>query len=98
VRIRFCNVPKVETFILCRTAKYLGKVARSNERTYPKKILGAWMNQPKENGWVQLSCNDTFAKAISAIFPQKNLSSQCLFRDWIPEAKDEPMWLTKIDQ
>jgi hypothetical protein len=57
------------------------------------------MNQPKKNGGVQLSCNDTFAKAISVILPQKkNLSSQCLFRDWIPEAKDEPSWLTKIDE
>jgi hypothetical protein len=77
VRFRFCNVPKVETFIQCRIAKYLGKVARSNERSYPKKFLGAWMNQPKKNGGVQLSCNDTFAKAISAILPpKKNLSSQ----------------------
>jgi hypothetical protein len=39
VRFRFCNAPKVETFILCRTAKYLGKVTRSSERTYPKNSL-----------------------------------------------------------
>jgi hypothetical protein len=53
----------------------------------------------RKNGWAQLSCNDTFVKAISAILPQKkNLSSQCLFRDWIPEAKDGTMRLTIIDE
>jgi hypothetical protein len=39
VRFRFCNIPKVETFILRKTAKYLDKVARSNEQTYPKNSL-----------------------------------------------------------
>jgi hypothetical protein len=29
---------------------------------------------------------------------KKTLSSQCFFRDWIPEAKDELMWLSKIDK
>jgi hypothetical protein len=48
VRFRFCKAPKIETFILHRTAKYLGKVARSSERTFPKKFLGAWINQPNK--------------------------------------------------
>jgi hypothetical protein len=74
VRFRFCNVPKVETFILCRTAKYLGKVTRSSERTYPKKFLGAWMNQPRKNGGVQLSCNNTLQKPSQLSFPKKRES------------------------
>jgi hypothetical protein len=69
VRFRSSNVPQVETFILYRTAKYLVKVARSKERTYPKRFLGAWMNQPKKNGGVELSCTNTFANVISAILP-----------------------------
>ncbi len=47
----------------------------------PKKFLGAWMNQPKKTGGVQLSCNDTFVKAISAIFPKK--------RTWVANACSE---------
>jgi len=42
----------------------------SSERTYPRKFLGAWMNQPK-NGGVQHTCNNTFSKAILAILPEK---------------------------
>jgi hypothetical protein len=74
VRFRFCNTRKVETFIFHRTAKYLDKVARSNERTYTKKFLDAGMNKSQKNGGVQHTCNNTFSKAISAILPGKKMT------------------------
>jgi hypothetical protein len=29
---------------------------------------------------------------------KNDLYNQCCFRDWIPEAKDEMLWLAKIDE
>jgi hypothetical protein len=55
-QVRFCffNIPKIESFINKRTATYVGKIARS------KKLLRAWMNQPRKAGGQQLSCNNNF--------------------------------------
>jgi hypothetical protein len=46
---------------------------------------------------VQVSCKDKFVTVISAILPPKKcLSNQCLFRDWIPEVKDESCGYPKL--
>jgi hypothetical protein len=88
VRFKFCNIPNIEAFIICRTARYVGKITRSSEDNIPKRFLGAWIKKSKKTGGVQHSCNNNFAKAISAILPEKKqLYKQGLFKDWIPEAK-----------
>ncbi len=99
VKLRFCNKPKVETFIIHRTAKYPGKVARSSERGLPQEISWCMDEQAQKNGGVQHTYSNTFSTAISAILPEKNdLNNQCSFRYWIPEAKDETLWLVKINE
>jgi hypothetical protein len=59
---------KLESFIK-RKATYVGKIARANDEELPKKFLGAWMHQPRKVGGLKLSCNNNFAKAISAVVP-----------------------------
>ena len=98
MRFRFCNIPKLESFINRRTATYIGKIARSNEEELPKKFLGAWMHRPRKIGGPQLSCNNNFARAVSAIVP--NIQSEnrgLLFKDWIPLALNESEWLNSVN-
>jgi hypothetical protein len=98
VRFRFCNIPKIETYINRCTATYIGKIARSNEEDLPKKFLGAWMYQPRKIGGPQLSCNNNFARAISAILPDNQSGDKGLpFKEWIPIALNEPEWLNYIN-
>jgi hypothetical protein len=98
VRFRFCNIPKIESFINKRTATYVGKVTRSSDNELPKKFLGAWMHQPKKLGGQQLSCNNNFARAITAVLPNLLREKQgLLFKDWIPTTRDESEWMKHID-
>ncbi len=56
------------------------------------------MHQPRKIGGPQLSCNNNFARAISAILPKVQSEKQgLLFRDWIPLALAEPEWLDLIN-
>jgi hypothetical protein len=43
VRFRFCNTPNIKTFIIHRTVRYIGNIARASKDAYPKKFLGAWI-------------------------------------------------------
>jgi hypothetical protein len=99
VRHWFCNTPKIESFINKRTATYVRKVTRSNDEELPKKLLGAWMHQPRKVGGQQLSCNNNFAKAISAAVSDTVQPNQgLLFRDWIPLTLDEKEWLNRVEE
>ena len=99
VRGILCNIPNVDVYIAKRTAVYLGKVSRSNNNTYPKKFLAAWITGKRKNGAPQLTCNNNFADSIKKILPAEKIltNKQVMLRDWVPLAKDESNWLTYID-
>jgi hypothetical protein len=70
---------------------------RSNEEELPKKFLGAWMHKTRKKGGPQLSCNNNFARAVSAII--RNIQSEdqgLLFKDWILLV-NESEWLNSIN-
>ncbi len=88
------------TVVHTRTrGEVLGKVARSHERTCPKKFLSAWMNKPKK-----MEVYNTHVIILSQKLSQqsclkkKDLNNQCCFKDWIPVAKDGTLWLAKINE
>ena len=82
VRGILCNIPNIDAFIIKRTATYLGKISRSDNSTYPKKFLAAWITGKRKNGAPQLTCNNNFANSIQKILPpEKTLSNkQALLR------------------
>jgi hypothetical protein len=56
------------------------------------------MHQPKKPGGQQLSCNNNFARAITAVLPNLPREKQgLLFKDWIPTTRDESEWMKHID-
>jgi hypothetical protein len=64
-----------------------------------KKILGAWMSRSKKSGCQQLSCNNNFARATSALTLNALPESQdLLFREWMPLALDENEWMNLINK
>jgi len=98
VRGLLCNIPDIDAFIYRRTATYIGKVIRTEESTYPRKFLAAWINDSKKPGAPQLTCNNNFANAIQKILPADlEISKQALLSQWSPLAADENIWSTYID-
>ncbi len=97
VRFRFCNIQKIESYINKRTATYVGKIARASDDELPKKLLGAWMHQPRKAGGQQLSCNNNFTRAVCAIIPNIQAEHQgLLFRDWFPLALSRRKRVVKL--
>jgi hypothetical protein len=71
---------------------------RSNNDELPKKVLGARMHQPKKAGRQQLPCNNHFARAVTAVFPNLPRENQgLLFKDWISIALGKKEWMKYID-
>jgi hypothetical protein len=50
IRKLLFNIPNIDAYINKRTAAYIGKVTRSNNDSYPKKFLAAWINTKKKKG------------------------------------------------
>jgi hypothetical protein len=95
----FLNIPNIDAFISRRTAKYVGKVARLNDSTLPKKLLAAWINKPRIEGAPQLTCNNNFVRAINNILPSDHTLSNgnAPLKEWLPLAKNEKNWQQYID-
>ena len=85
VRRRFNNIPNIETYIIRRTSRYIGKVIRSEKNNIPWKLLGAWIFAPRKIGRPHNLCNNNFLIAISALIPEVKKKWQ------IPEL-DSPRW------
>jgi hypothetical protein len=97
VRRRFFNIPNIDAFINRRTAAYIGKVTRSGDDTFPKKFLAARINKRKKNGAPQLTCNNNYAKTMLLRECQPLSSRQAPLKEWLPIAKEESLWKSKID-
>jgi hypothetical protein len=46
----FCNISKVESFIVKRTDKYITKILSLNKVSYPKQFLGLWIQATRKTG------------------------------------------------
>ena len=99
VRGLLCNIPNIDAYIIKRTATYIGKISRIDDNFYPKKFLAAWITGKRKSGAPQFTCNNNFATSIQKILPLERapINKQALLREWIPLAKDEPIWMQYID-
>jgi len=77
VRRRFGNTPPIEVFITRRTWRYIGKIVRDNQTSIPKKLLGAWIHQPRKAGRPQNSNRNHFITTLHTVIPE--LSKKGLF-------------------
>jgi len=71
VRYHFNNIPSIETFIIRRTNRYIGKIIRSEKNNIQWKLLGAWIYCPRKTERLQNSCNNILFRAIRGIKPDR---------------------------
>jgi len=91
----FNNIPNIETYIIRRTSRYIGKVIRSEKNNIPQKLLSAWIFAPRKIGRLQNSCNNNFLIAISALIPEVKKNGK--FQSWTPLTGEESSWNNKIN-
>ena len=95
VRERFLHIPDIDSFIIRRTWRYIGKIYRE-ENSLPKKLLGAWIHCPRKIGAPQLSCKKHFATVISTVIPE--VTTNANFKEWAPLALQDNKWNSIIDE
>ena len=92
VRYHFLQIPDLDAFIIWCTARYMGKVCRSEDRMTLKKLLGAWIQHPYKTGKPQYSCNNNLLNAIHACLPELTKDVQGLFKKWTQLSMEEEVW------
>ena len=93
IRSKFNNIPSIETFMIRRTLRYLGKIVQ-NDFSIPRQLLGAWVFGSRKVGRPQHYCNHMFHFALSNLFP--SISEKARFNEWLHLAKDVPRWTNLI--
>ena len=87
VRRRSGNILPIKVFITRRTWRYIGKIVIEEQASIPKKLLGAWIHQPRKAGRPQNSNRNHLTATLCTITPE--LSEKRLFHEWIGLEKDE---------
>ena len=95
VRHCFNNIPNIETYIIRRTSRYMGKVIRSEKNNIPWKLLGAWIFTPRKIGRPQNSCNNNVLITINALIPEVEKDGN--FQSATPLTGEESTWNSKFD-
>ena len=90
VRYHFNNIPNIESFIIRRTHRYIGKIMRSEKNNIPWKPLGAWIHCPRKTGRLLNSCNNNLFMAIRVIVPDVEKNDK--FQSWAVLASNENSW------
>ena len=98
VRYHFLEIPDLDAFIIWCTARYIGKVCRSEDKMILKKLLGAWIHHPCKTGKPQYSCNKNLLNAIHACLPEFSKDNQGLFTKWTQLTMDEEAWNSWIEE
>ena len=75
-------MPNIETYIIKRTSRYIGKVIRSEKKNIPWKLLGAWIFTPRKIGRPQDSCNNNFSSP--SVLSSQRLKKMANFRAGLP--------------
>jgi hypothetical protein len=62
------------------------------EDTLPKQFFGAWINQLRKIGQLQLTFNNNFTKTLKKILPGHIKSREAIFKECLKITKDELQW------
>ena len=89
IKHHFFQIPDSHAFIIHHTVRYVGKVCRSEDKTLPKKLLGAWIQRPRKAGKPQYSCYNNFINALHACLPELTKNEEGLFKKWVPLTMNE---------
>jgi hypothetical protein len=100
LRKRLDNIATIQETIEERRLDWLGNVARQPDTNLPKRLLTAWIANPRNSCGQKLTLRDSNAAAINRMLVYNEIltspSNECPSKTWIPLAKERNSWSTLI--
>jgi len=82
VRSESENIPSIDAFITCRVLCYIGKAyIMTNDSLTQKKILSAWIHEPRKIGTPQKSCWNSFVDPLNKVFHSTACQTELMIRE-----------------
>jgi len=91
------NVPDILIFLTRRNLRWIGKLARMPMNRLPRRLLAAWVQNPRKRGRPQANLRNTMIDSLQQAL-QDQISDQAPLSEWIDTARDTKLWNDIIDQ
>jgi hypothetical protein len=91
------NVPDILIFLMRRSLRWIGKLARMPMNRLPRQLLAAWVKNPRKRGRPQSSLPNTMIESLQKAL-QDQVSQHMPLSEWIETAQDEKLWNDIIDE
>jgi hypothetical protein len=88
------NLPNMENLVAKRQLRWLGKIARMDEKRLPLKMLSCWMQSTRPVRRPPTTNRNSLVKSLQLIDP--NICDQGILSNWFQTAKDLSEWNDKI--
>ena len=79
-----------------RQFRFLGNLARKPDSSLPRRLLGAWVKNPRKVGRPSMRAAHSYVESLQEILGDE-ISTHGKFADWMPLAKDESSWRNLAD-
>jgi hypothetical protein len=91
------NVRDILIFLTRRSLHWIGKLARMPMNRLPRRLLAAWVQNPRKRGRPQATLRNTMIDSLQQVL-QDQVSDQAPLSKWIDTARDVKLWNDIIDQ
>ena len=108
IRQKFYGLQDIRKQIAARTLKFVGKVVREENYSFPKQLLTAWVDNKRPQRRPQTTNKQSVVKALQLIYPENvytvigehvatYMDSHGSFEYWIKDALDKKRWAWMIE-
>jgi hypothetical protein len=94
---KHANVPDILLYLTRRSLCWIGKLARMPMNRLPRRLLAAWVQNPRKRGRPQPTLCNTMIDLLQQAL-QDQVSNQAPLSEWIDTARDVKLWNDIIDQ
>jgi hypothetical protein len=90
------NVPDILILAQRRQLRWIGKLARMPMKRLPRRLLAAWVENPRKRGRPQTSLRNTMIETLKEALDDQ-VSKDAPLEEWIDSAKDRSLWENIIE-
>ena len=90
------DVPDILVFARRRQLRWIGKLARMPSQRLPRRLLTAWVQNPRKRGRPQFNLRNTMIETLQEALDDQVDEHGCL-HGWIDTARNKNLWDDVID-
>jgi len=91
------QVPDVHEIITKRQLQFIGKIARMPDSRLPRRLLTAWVGNPRKKGKPHLMVRNSYVDALHQLLGEEEVGQKAILTDWIDKAECESSWLCLLN-